>query len=129
MATFDEFYRSLPEDSNKRGEYFEKVFIPWFLRTDPEWSTKVRKIWLWEEYPSRPSAITATPQSSTSRTTTSITTQNEQLGCWRLAREKELKIAKQAKQTLANGCLERKVDHAGNALQCTNEPTQPSCLV
>ena len=23
MATFDEFYRSLPEDSNKRGEYGE----------------------------------------------------------------------------------------------------------
>ena len=53
MATFDEFYSSLPEDSNKRGEYFEKVFIPWFLRTDPEWSTKVRQIWLWEEYPQR----------------------------------------------------------------------------
>ena len=53
MATFDEFYRSLPEDSNKRGEYFEKIFIPWFLRTDPEWSTKVNQIWLWEEYPQR----------------------------------------------------------------------------
>ena len=31
MATFEEFYNSLPEDSNKRGELFEKVFIPWFL--------------------------------------------------------------------------------------------------
>jgi len=27
MATFDDFYESLPEDSNKRGEYFEKVFF------------------------------------------------------------------------------------------------------
>ena len=53
MATFDEFYRSLPEDSNKRGEFFEKVFIPWFLKTDPEWSTKVKQIWLWDEYPGR----------------------------------------------------------------------------
>ena len=53
MATFDEFYQSLPEDSNKRGEYFEKVFVPWFLRTDPEWSSKVGKIWLWDEYPER----------------------------------------------------------------------------
>jgi predicted helicase len=53
MATFDEFYRSLPEDSNKRGEFFEKVFIPWFLKTDPEWSTKVKQIWLWDEYPDR----------------------------------------------------------------------------
>ena len=37
MATFDEFCESLPGDSNKRGEYFEKVFVPWFLKTDPEW--------------------------------------------------------------------------------------------
>ena len=53
MATFDEFYQSLPEDSNKRGEYFEKVFIPWFLKTDPEWSNKIRSLWLWDEYPDR----------------------------------------------------------------------------
>ena len=53
MATFDEFYQSLPEDSNKRGEYFEKIFIPWFLKTDPEWSSKIKQIWLWDEYPDR----------------------------------------------------------------------------
>ena len=53
MATFDEFYESLPEDSNKRGEYFEKVFIPWFLQTDPEWSTQVKEVWLWNDYPHR----------------------------------------------------------------------------
>ena len=40
MATFDEFYRSLPENSNKRAEYFEKVFIPWFLKTDPVWFSR-----------------------------------------------------------------------------------------
>ena len=53
MATFEEFYHSLPEDSNRRGEVFERIFIPWFLRTDPEWSTKVKEIWLWDEYPER----------------------------------------------------------------------------
>lgn len=53
MATFDEFYSSLPEESGKRGEFFEKVFVPWFLREDPEWSTKIQKIWLWDEYPDR----------------------------------------------------------------------------
>ena len=53
MATFEEFYNSLPEDSNKRGELFEKVFIPWFLTTAPEWSSKINKIWLWDEYPQR----------------------------------------------------------------------------
>ena len=50
MATFDEFYESLPEDSNKSGEYFEKVFV-WFLKTDPEWSTQVEEVWSWDEYP------------------------------------------------------------------------------
>ncbi|QNI87586.1 DEAD/DEAH box helicase [Synechococcus sp. ROS8604] len=53
MATFDEFYNSLPEDSNKRGEHFEKVFVPWFLKTDPVWSTKVSQVWLWDDYPQR----------------------------------------------------------------------------
>ena len=53
MASFDEFYKSLPEDSNKRGEYFEKLFIPWFLKTDPVWSSKVNQIWLWDDYPQR----------------------------------------------------------------------------
>ena len=53
MTTFDEFYASLPGDSNKRGEYFEKVFIPWFLETDPEWSSKVQEVWLWDDYPQR----------------------------------------------------------------------------
>ena len=53
MATFDDFYESLPEDSNKRGEYFEKVFVPWFLKTDPEWSSQVKEIWLWDDYPQR----------------------------------------------------------------------------
>tara|TARA_R100000030_G_scaffold98810_1_gene89187 strand:+ start:789 stop:3887 length:3099 start_codon:yes stop_codon:yes gene_type:complete len=53
VASFDEFYKSLPEDSNKRGEYFEKVFIPWFMRTDPVWSSQVQEVWLWDDYPHR----------------------------------------------------------------------------
>ena len=53
MATFDDFYRSLQEDNGTRGDFFEKVFVPWFLKTDPEWSSKVNQIWLWNEYPKR----------------------------------------------------------------------------
>jgi len=53
MATFDEFYKSLPKDSGKRGDFFEKVFVPWFLRIDPEWSSQIREVWLWDEYPQR----------------------------------------------------------------------------
>ena len=52
MATVDEFYESLPEDSNKRGEYFEK-FVRWFPRTDPEWSSKVKEVWLYNDHPHR----------------------------------------------------------------------------
>ena len=51
MATFEQFYKSLPEDSNKRGELFEKEFVPWFLNTDPQWSSKIDEIWLWKDYP------------------------------------------------------------------------------
>ena len=52
VASFDEFYKSLPqgndqESSKKRGNYFEKVFVPWFLKTDPVWSSKVNQVWLW----------------------------------------------------------------------------------
>lgn len=53
MATFDEFYGALPKDSGKRGEFFEKFFVPWFLKTDPEWSNRIKTIWLWDEYPHR----------------------------------------------------------------------------
>lgn len=53
MASFDEFYESLSEDGKKRGWYFEKVFMPWLLKTDPEWSSQFQKVWLWVNYPQR----------------------------------------------------------------------------
>ena len=53
MATFEEFYNSLPKDRYKRGKVFEEIFIPWFLRTAPEWSSKINKIWPWKKYPHR----------------------------------------------------------------------------
>jgi hypothetical protein len=34
MATFDEFYRSLPEDSKKRGEYFVLGMHPYLNAID-----------------------------------------------------------------------------------------------
>ena len=52
MATFFELYRSLDVDPSKRGKQFEH-FTKWFLKNDPEWSTQVDQIWLWEEYPER----------------------------------------------------------------------------
>ena len=52
MASFLELYQSLDDDPLKRGKQFER-FAKWFLKNDPEWSTQVDQIWLWEEYPER----------------------------------------------------------------------------
>jgi len=50
MATFSEFLNSL--DPDKKGIQFE-YFVKWFLKNDPEWSTQVDQIWLWDDYPER----------------------------------------------------------------------------
>ncbi len=52
MATFLELYHSFDVDPLKRGKQFER-FTKWFLKNDPEWSTQVDQVWLWEEYPKR----------------------------------------------------------------------------
>lgn len=52
MAEFDTFYQSLDAEPAKRGKQFES-FVKWFLKNDPEWSTQVDHVWLWEEYPER----------------------------------------------------------------------------
>jgi len=49
---FSDFYNSLDADPAKRGKQFE-YFVKWFLKADPEWSTQVDQIWLWDEYPER----------------------------------------------------------------------------
>ncbi|MDD2944173.1 MAG: DEAD/DEAH box helicase family protein [bacterium] len=49
---FLDFYNSLDTDPVKRGRQFEH-FVKWFLKTDPEWSTQVDRVWLWDEYPDR----------------------------------------------------------------------------
>ena len=50
MTSFSEFLRSF--DPERKGAQFEH-FVKWFLKNDPEWSTQVDKIWLWDEYPDR----------------------------------------------------------------------------
>ncbi|MBP6440517.1 MAG: restriction endonuclease, partial [Caldilineaceae bacterium] len=51
-ALFPDFYNSLDPDLAKRGKQFEH-FVKWFLTADPEWSTQVDQVWLWNEYPDR----------------------------------------------------------------------------
>jgi predicted helicase len=49
---FSDFYNSLDTNALKRGRQFER-FVKWFLQTDPEWSTQVEQVWLWDEWPGR----------------------------------------------------------------------------
>jgi predicted helicase len=52
MTDFSVLYRSLDADPEKRGKQFEH-FVKWFLKNEPEWSTQVDQVWLWDEYPDR----------------------------------------------------------------------------
>jgi superfamily II DNA or RNA helicase len=52
MASFSDFLATLDPDDGKRGRQFEH-FVKWFLKKDPEWTTQVDEVWLWNEYPGR----------------------------------------------------------------------------
>ena len=54
MATVDEFLRSLRDEFGEQlaGKKFE-VFCKWFLENDPEWSKRIDKVWLWDDYPDK----------------------------------------------------------------------------
>lgn len=49
---FSDFYQSFDSDTEKRGKQFEH-FVKWFLQADPEWSTQIDQIWLWDDWPER----------------------------------------------------------------------------
>ena len=54
MATIDEFLTSLRDEFGEQlaGKKFE-VFCKWFLENDPEWSKRIDKVWLWDDYPDK----------------------------------------------------------------------------
>ena len=52
MSSFQRLLTSLDSDPGKRGKQFEH-FVKWFLTTDPEWTTQVARVWLWDEWPGR----------------------------------------------------------------------------
>ena len=54
MATFDQFISSIRQEFGEQGagKKFE-AFCKWFLENDPEWSKRVDKVWLWDEYPNK----------------------------------------------------------------------------
>jgi predicted helicase len=53
VATFEEFLDALNEVSPTRsaaGFAFEPV-VKWFLETDRRYSTRLKKVWLWKDWP------------------------------------------------------------------------------
>lgn len=52
MGQFNDLYQSFDADPGRRGKQFE-IFVRWFLKNDPEWSTQVAEVWLWDDYPHR----------------------------------------------------------------------------
>ena len=50
MSSFQTLINSFDSDNSKRGTEFER-FVKWFLVHDPEWSARVDKVWLWDDWP------------------------------------------------------------------------------
>jgi predicted helicase len=50
MTSFADFLATFDPDAGKRGRQFEH-FVKWFLTNDPEWTTQVDEVWLWQDYP------------------------------------------------------------------------------
>jgi superfamily II DNA or RNA helicase len=52
MGTFDDLYASLHPDDRLRGFEFEHV-CKWFLENDPTYASRLKRVWLWKEWPGR----------------------------------------------------------------------------
>lgn len=52
MGDFSSFYSGLDPDPRVRGKQFEHV-AKWFLSNDPMYKRKLRRVWLWAEWPGR----------------------------------------------------------------------------
>jgi len=51
MTNFSNFISTFDVEKSK-GKQFEK-FCKWFLENDPVWKSQVKKVWLWDDWPSR----------------------------------------------------------------------------
>ena len=52
MATLAELLARLDPDALRRGKEFERI-CKWFLEHDPRYAHKLRRVWLWDEWPHR----------------------------------------------------------------------------
>lgn len=49
---FEDLFSGLSSESHIKGKSFEKI-SKWWLMNDEIWSSLVRKVWLWDEWPNR----------------------------------------------------------------------------
>lgn len=52
VGTFDELSASPNPNEQKRGFEFENI-CQWFLQNDPEYASRLKRVWLWKEWPGR----------------------------------------------------------------------------
>jgi predicted helicase len=50
----DGLLASLDPDEYRRGKQFERI-VSWFLSHAPEYEAQLRRVWLWDDWPDRPS--------------------------------------------------------------------------
>lgn len=58
MGGFDRLLGNLAPDPRIRGQQFEHI-CKWFLTNDPLYKQRLRNVWLWKEWPDRPSDVEA----------------------------------------------------------------------
>ena len=52
VAGFDEFLQTLEDFEHLKGARFEQA-TKWWLEHDPVWSSQLKKVWLWSDWPDR----------------------------------------------------------------------------
>ena len=51
-SSLDGLLERLPLEPHRRGEEFERA-AKWFLEIDPAYSSELREVWLWRDWPGR----------------------------------------------------------------------------
>jgi predicted helicase len=52
MASFRQILSTSSDDQNARGDQFE-ILCKWILQTDPIYTNKPKKVWMWDDWPGR----------------------------------------------------------------------------
>ena len=52
MSDFISLISTLSDENHIRGKQFESL-CKWILETDPVYANKLKKVWLWDDWPER----------------------------------------------------------------------------